>query len=363
MVVPIPRKGAAGRGRRAGGGPVSGADVRGSEDRRYDAVFRMSMDGILLADDEAVYIDANPAVCTLLGCPREQIIGRTVWDFTPGPNRTEGLGLWKDFIRAGSQSGEYRLLRPDGSSVETEYHAQAHILPGVHLSVLRDVTERRRADELLRGLLKETHHRVKNNLALVVSLMRISAGRSAEAETKAVLKEMATRVQSVILLNETLYRTENYTSVALSDYLGKVATQSFQTLNARPRDLRLVTDLQPVEALTAQAIPCGLIVNELLTNSLKHGFPEGKSGTVSIVLREEVDEQVCLEVSDDGVGLPADFEARRARSLGIQLISDLARQLGGRLDVGPGPAAVFRVTFKKASAQPTREIPPVGTNA
>ena len=345
--------------------------LRASE-QRYRSILNSSPDGVIITDLEGSILMVSRVALRMFAVGQlADALGRTVLDFVVHEDHDRvSSDLVLVLSGSATEMTEYQGLRADGSrfdmSANASFLRDASGNPTQVIVTLRDITTRKQAEAALaqslrekQALIKETHHRVKNNLALIVSLMRISAGRSAEAETKAVLKEMQTRVQSVILLNEALYRTEHYKSVQLSDYLSKVAAQSFQALNARPRDLRLVTDLEPVEALTAQAIPCGLIVNELLTNSLKHGFPEGKSGTVSLVLREEADEQVCLEVSDDGVGLPADFEARRASSLGIQLLSDLARQLGGRLDVGPGPAAIFRVTFKKATAQPTREIPPL----
>ncbi len=349
-----------------------GEEALRASEQRYRSILNSSPDGVIITDLEGRILMVSRVALRMFAVGQlADALGRTVLDFVVHEDHDRvSSDLVLVLSGSATEMTEYQGLRADGSrfdmSANASFLRDASGNPTQVIVTLRDITTRKQAEAALaqslrekQALIKETHHRVKNNLALIVSLMRISAGRSAEAETKAVLREMQTRVQSVILLNEALYRTEHYKSVQLSDYLSKVATQSFQALNARPRDLRLVTDLEPVEALTAQAIPCGLIVNELLTNSLKHGFPEGKSGTVSLVLRKEADEQVCLEVSDDGVGLPADFEARRASSLGIQLLSDLARQLGGRLDVGPGPAAIFRVTFKKATAQPTREIPPL----
>ena len=215
-----------------------------------------------------------------------------------------------------------------------------------------DVTARKAMEQAVRAsllekeaLLKEMHHRVKNNLALIVSLMRIAAGQAVEPETKTVLTEMKARMQSVILLNETLYKTASYTRMQLAEYVKQLATYIFQAQTARSGEVRLVLDLGPVEAPTDQAIPCGLIVNELMTNSLKHAFPGGGGGEVTVSLLAVATGQVRLSVRDTGVGLPADFETRRGQSLGLQLVSDLARQLGGKLEVSPGPGAGFTVIF------------------
>ena len=249
------------------------------------------------------------------------------------------------------------------------------------MGLIRDITERRKAEQEVRSLnadlerrvaerteelatanreialsllakeqlLQETHHRVKNNLALIVSLMRIIEGRSLERETKSVLKEMQDRIHSVILLNETLYKTATYTRVNLAGYLKALATHLFKAQNAKTGEVRLILDLEPVDVEASLAIPCGQLVNELMTNSLKHAFPNGAKGEVRLGLRHETDGQVRLQVTDTGPGLPEDFAERRLRSLGMQLVSDLARQVGGPLEIGAGPGAAFSVVFTPES--------------
>lgn len=272
-------------------------------------------------------------------------------------------------LNAGVTNGfrmEKRYVRPGGAvvwidmviarlTVEDPAHPR-------HLCMIQDITERRRVDSALRdslrekeALLKETHHRVKNNLALISSLMRLEAGRSAEAQTKATLNEMQARIRSVALLNETLYRTGSYATVKLADYLKQIATHVFRSQNADAEAVRLVLDLEPVEVETAQAIPCGLIINELLTNSLKHAFNAGGQGEVRVSLRAAAGGEARLSVSDTGAGLPGDFASRGEDSLGLQLVSDLAKQLMGDLEVGPG--ATFTVTFVPRRRADTTEIP------
>lgn len=213
-----------------------------------------------------------------------------------------------------------------------------------------DVTERKKAEELVReslrekeALLKEVHHRVKNNLQVIASLLRLESGRSAEATTRAVLKSMQGRIRAMALLHESLYRTENFARVDLAAYLRQVATQLFRAQNPDLGAVRLGLTLGPADVDIDQAIPCGLIVNELVTNALKHGFPEGRGGEVRVGLHTDAAGQVHLEVSDDGVGLPADFETKRALSLGLQLVSDLAQQL--RATLVAGSDASFNLTF------------------
>ena len=214
-----------------------------------------------------------------------------------------------------------------------------------------NITQRMRADEALRSsirekeaLLKEVHHRVKNNLQVITSLLRLEISRSTEIATRGVLTEMQGRIRSMALLHETLYRTGRFARVDLANYLRQLATQLFRAQNTAPGAVRLELDLRSLVVDIDQAIPCGLIVNELLTNSLKHAFGPG-GGELRVRIGADADGWARLEVSDSGPGLPPDFEARRGASLGLQLVSDLARQLGGVLEIGPESVPRFAVRF------------------
>lgn len=212
-----------------------------------------------------------------------------------------------------------------------------------------DITERKQAELALQAslrekdaLLKEVHHRVKNNLQVITSLLRLESGRNQLPDVKRVLGDMQGRVRSMALLHESLYRTGSFAAVDLAAYLKQLCTQAFRTLNLRPGHIQLELDLQPIHVEMDQALPCGLLVNELISNCLKHAFPEGRSGTVQVALHPQ-GRSLVLQVSDDGVGLPDDVATLSRNSLGLQLVSDLAHQLGAQLDIGP--AASFRVTF------------------
>jgi two-component sensor histidine kinase len=233
------------------------------------------------------------------------------------------------------------------------------------IASLRAQTEQARADTALlaslkekEALLREVHHRVKNNLQIINSLLRLEARRVGHDVTKSVLQEMQGRIQSMAVLHETLYRSGNFAAVDLGAYLRQLANQLFRALLVRSGAVRLNLDLVSVSVDIDKAIPCGLIVNELVTNSLKHGFADERTGDLWIGLRPAEDGvSFTLSVSDNGAGLPADFDLKRQASLGLQLVSDLARQLQGDLKIGPGPQAAFEVTFNPGRRRATTEIP------
>jgi len=219
-----------------------------------------------------------------------------------------------------------------------------------------DVSARKQAEEALRAslqekeaLLKEVHHRVKNNLQVITSLLRLESSRTSEPGAQRVLKDMQGRVVSMALLHEALYRTGIFGRVDLAKYLKQLADQLFRAHAASSAKRLLTLALSPVEVDIDQAIPCGLIVNELLTNSLKHAFAEGQAGEIRLSLQQDADGAARLQVSDTGAGLPRDFDSRRGKSLGLQLVSDLARQIGGRLEIDSVSGAAFAVIFTPAA--------------
>ena len=224
-----------------------------------------------------------------------------------------------------------------------------------------DIDERKQAEQALQSslrdkeaLLSEVHHRVKNNLQVVTSLLRLEAGRNTHPPTRSVLGDMQGRIYSMALLHESLYRSGTFASLDLGSYLRQLSSQSFRALAATPGAIQLQLDLASVQVEMDQALPCGLLVNELLSNCLKHGFPDGRSGEVRVELHAlDAGRQLRLRVSDTGVGLPEDFESRRSHSLGLQLVSDLAGQLQGTLEIGSGPAAEFTITFSAAETRPS----------
>jgi len=217
--------------------------------------------------------------------------------------------------------------------------------------------ERAKAAEALRekeSLLKEVHHRVKNNLQVVSSMARLQSAQIDNPLAQAALRDMQNRIASMALLYETLYQSESFARVDLAAYLQSLCSQLFRSLVVDPAPIQLRLDVASVSLDVSQAIPCGLIINELVSNCLKHAFPNGRRGEVRVELRTvDGDSAVRLRVADDGVGLPADFDLQKLQSLGLQLVSDLVGQLRGRLEIGHGPGAVFDVVFTPQAAHTT----------
>jgi len=226
-------------------------------------------------------------------------------------------------------------------------------LQGDRLVSYTDISELRAVQNTLTAtvkdktaLLREVHHRVKNNLQVITSLLRLEAGRTGNAEAVGVLQAMQGRIRSMALLHELLYRSGTNAAIELGPYLEQLAQEAIRALAARGARIQLQTGLDSAWVTMDQATSCGLLVNELVANAIKHGFLDGRGGSVVLTVRMAPQAgQVVVQVSDDGAGLPQDWEQRSHASLGLQLVGDLAQQLHGTLEVGPAPQARFAVSF------------------
>jgi PAS domain S-box-containing protein len=232
-------------------------------------------------------------------------------------------------------------------------------------SFSRDITETKKAEEALKAsleekdsLLKEVHHRVKNNLQIVSSLLGLQAGRISHPQAVEALQDTRNRVKSMALLHETLYRSGNLASINFTAYLKELCRQMLHSSIPVGSRLRIEYQVSPINLPMEQAVPCGLIVSELVSNALKHGFPENRSGRILVGLNLHIESgMVVLSVCDEGVGLPDHFDLSggdATETLGLRLVSGLAQQLGGRLEaeVPPAGGASFRLIFPAFAKRP-----------
>ncbi|MBP6851985.1 MAG: PAS domain-containing protein [Rhodoferax sp.] len=329
--------------------------------RRFQQVLSNLYGGILLINGANVVEYANQGFCDMFGlCQTPQsLLGMRNSDILTlvGPSHVDSAAQLQR-IRALEQAGQAvqaEELPMSGNRVFLRDYIPIEIdgLSYGRLWVHRDITTSKQTETLLQvslrekeALLKEVHHRVKNNLQVITSLLRLEGRRSAQPLTRAVLEDMQGRIRTMAVLHESLYQSGTYASVDLGVYLGQLVHQVFRAHGLENMRVALILDLASVVVGMDQATPCGLILNELVSNSLKHGFPSWHAGEVRIRLQPVTGAgAMCLQVRDDGVGLPPDFQSRYKSSLGLQLVADLARQIDGELDIGLGPGACFSVVF------------------
>ena len=223
------------------------------------------------------------------------------------------------------------------------------------VGALLDVTERREAEQRMKAslaeketLLKEVHHRVKNNLQVITSLLQLQSDGLAEPRLLALFREAQDRVRAMALVHESLYRSGNLAAVNFGTHVEELAGTLLRSYSTASAPVRLETQTEPVELDIDVAVPLSLIVNELVTNAFKHAFANGRGGVLRVVFREEKSGALFLSIGDDGPGMPADVAPELSTSLGLKVVRILAAQIGGRIEVRREPGAVFALTFPRS---------------
>lgn len=217
--------------------------------------------------------------------------------------------------------------------------------------VAHDISEKKKwSDEIVASLkekevlLKEIHHRVKNNLQIISSILNLQSSFVSDEKTLEILQESRNRIRSMAIIHENLYRTEDFSSINFADYLYNLVTNLIASYRIQ-HEIHLDTDIEEIDLVLDQAIPCGLLVNELITNSLKYAWKKNQEGTIFIKLKEE-NSRIFLGIADDGVGLPSRFEDMSSDTLGLQLVITLVEQLDGELLVNSDKGTEYLINFK-----------------
>jgi PAS domain S-box-containing protein len=251
----------------------------------------------------------------------------------------------------------FRVIWPNGSVRHIRAHAivqrdktgKAIRMTGTNW----DITDHRVAEEKLAAslhekevLLKEIHHRVKNNMQVVFSLLSLQSDQIADPEAVKAFRESQNRVKSMALLHEKLYQSENLARIDFARYLGSLLDHLFQSFGSSAAHVQRVIDVPGVSLGLDTAIPCGLIVNELVSNALKYAFVGRDHGQVQLRMRADADRRYHLVVWDDGVGLPKEVDFRQAKTLGLQLVNMLTNQLHGSVEYRNGSGTEFHIVFE-----------------
>ncbi|MGB8951705.1 MAG: PAS domain S-box protein [Candidatus Aminicenantales bacterium] len=263
-----------------------------------------------------------------------------------------------------------RWICKNGEIIWTEQHNTPIYDEEGHLiaieSITRDSTERKLAEEALESaleekdiLLKEIHHRVKNNMQIISSLLSLQSSYIKDPPTVEIFKESQRRIRSMALIHEKLYQSKSLASINFSSYLNNLASGLLYTYQKDSERIQLNVDVEDISLDIQTAIPCGLIVNELVSNSLKHAFPEGKSGEIYIGFHRLKSSELELIVRDNGVGLPEGFNLQQSESMGMQLVMMLTEQLEARFELKEKEGAGFKFVFKelKTSQKPESKSP------
>lgn len=221
----------------------------------------------------------------------------------------------------------------------------------IFLHIVLDITERKQAEDQIKAslkekdlLLQEIHHRVKNNMQVISSLISLQASKIKNKHSLEMFKETRDRVKSMAIIHDYFYRSKDFTKIDFCHSIRSIISHLFLSYGVDQNSIKMRINGGRFYLDIDRAIPCGLIINELVSNSLKHAFPESK-GEIRISLRSKANKKLTMVVSDNGVGLPEDLDVRNTNSLGFSLINILADQLNGNIKLQRKRGTTFEITF------------------
>jgi len=235
-----------------------------------------------------------------------------------------------------------------------EFFATFDMIPGTRKGIISfmDITDRKVAENKIKKslrekeiLLREIHHRVKNNLQIISTLLELQCDQIKDEEVMELYRESENRIQSIALIHENLYQSDDLASIQIDEYINNLLNDLMNSYGIES-SVNLNIDVDKITLGIETAIPCGLIINELVSNSLKYAFPNGTSGNIYLSLKEKDDGTFKLLINDDGSAFPSDFEEKKNRTLGLQLVNNLVKQLDGDLDFNKEKKE-FKINFKE----------------
>jgi PAS domain S-box-containing protein len=318
-----------------------------------DAIVSKSLDGTITA--------WNQGAEKIFGYRADEALGRPITLLIPPHLHSEEKGILEK-VRRGERVENFETVRQrkDGKRIHVSLTLSPVMDPSGHImgasKIARDITAQKQAEESIRAslrekelLLKEVYHRVKNNLQIISSLLNLQSGLMTDPRAQEALLECTSRIQSMALLHEQLYLAKDLSQIDMGNYLRSMTAQITDSYLRTPGTISSRVDVPEGLSMSMDAaIPCGLIINELYSNCLKHAFCDGRNGSVLVQLHHER-RRFVLQVSDDGVGFPAHLDFRRTTTLGLQLVCTLTRQLKGEVEMKSDNGTLFAITFPDRS--------------
>jgi len=311
-------------------------------------------------DGEGNFLEVNPAWCACLGYSKDEVIGRNFTDFLESGYDKHFQENFSCFKETGEIHGvEFKMKCRDGKLIDVSFEGkigydESGSFKHTHC-IFQDISQRKKAEKQINGalkeketLLKEIHHRVKNNLMLISSLLNLQASHVKDKASYEMFMESKNRARSMALIHERLYQSTDLREIDFSDYIRTLSLELYRTYVINPEIIKLNLNLEPITVDINIAIPCGLIINELISNSLKHAFPGNRRGEVDIKFHSK-EGNLILEVSDDGIGFPQDMDFKNTPSLGLKVVNVLADQIGGEIKIDSSKGTVFTVIFPEVA--------------
>jgi PAS domain S-box-containing protein len=332
--------------------------LRTSEEK-FRSLFEQSLEGVAIITPEGRFVDFNDAFTELSGYARDELAKISLSDLWEDPD--ERIRWDKELESSGSVKGwPWRVRRKDGRLREVLLTATARRDDEGRLQyqvTCHDITQHKEAERQIKHalrekelLLNEVHHRVKNNLQVMSSLLALQSESIKDKKYRAVFKDAQSRIGSMALVHDNLHRSGEFAWVRLDEYVRALVAEIFSLHEQAGNRIEVGIDVDASGLGIDTAIPCGLIINELVSNSFEHAFPKGRRGRINVTFRSVGTEEFELVVADDGIGLPQELDWRQTGSFGLRLVNSLVRQLRADIEVTTREGTEFRMRF----AEPTQ---------
>ncbi len=317
---------------------------------------------IIINSIDGVMEYVNPMTTQITGYTKEELIGKRpemvfISEHVPEAVNKDILDTlfegkkWNGELLNKKKSGELYWAKV---TIVPVFNANGNITHFVGIE--EDITEKKLKDQQIKHsleekelMIKEIHHRVKNNLQIISSLLSLQSRNIKDPEMQKLFNMSRDRVQSMALIHQQLYKTDDMTKINFDEYMKTLAKQLLVSYEGANKRIKINSSLNHISFGLDTAIPCGLIINELLSNSIKHGFNGSRSGEIDIEIKNIKDGKYMLSVADNGVGLPAEFKTQNGKGMGMQLVKALTNQLDGKINICNGKGTRFEIEFEEAN--------------
>ncbi|MES0491288.1 MAG: histidine kinase dimerization/phosphoacceptor domain -containing protein [Leptospirales bacterium] len=319
-------------------------------------------DAIICLQEGDIIYEWNKKAEQLFGYTMKEAIGKQLHPLiVPERYREKAAKGMEQFFRTGKghllgKVVEIKALRRNGTEFDAEISISAMRVNGIWKAagIIRDITERKQMESNIRNsleekelLLKEIHHRVKNNLQVISSLISLQSSQIENKSPAEVLDESQNRIRAMAFIHEKLYKSSDLAKINFGDYVRSLTEYLMSAYQISTEKITVKIDIADVALDIAFAIPCGLILNELISNAFKHAFPGDRNGEITIMLVRQEHGLHLLTFKDNGIGLPSKVKLDKSDSLGLQIIDSLVKQIGGTIQVKKEKGSSFEIKFKK----------------
>lgn len=328
-----------------------------TSEKKYRTLFESDPDYTILLGSDGKLVDLNPAAVHITGLKRDELIGKNFSDLNIFPEDELQRNIEKF-----SYFSKDKQLEPFESKIY-DYNGEIRFIDikqafirmdndvNYILLICSDITQRKKDENDIKSslkekevLLQEIHHRVKNNMQIISSLLNLQKQHVEDKNAINVLLESQNRVKSMAMIHEKLYQSNTLTDIKFSEYIPRLVSDLLYSYNVRDK-IELVTHVEDVKLNIETSVPCGLIISELVSNTIKYAFPDKKGG-IDITLKA-YDGWYELIISDNGVGFPADVDFKNTDTLGLQLVNNLVNQLDGKITLDRKKGTSFKIRFKE----------------